>query len=74
MRRLAALAVAFAMSTAAHAQDAIAVYAAGSLREAVTGVAALWQARGAARDFAAFLLTAPAQAVFARLGFLEVRP
>ena len=46
MRRLAVFAAACIMSAAALAQDAVAVYAAGSLREALNEVAALWQARG----------------------------
>ena len=49
MRRLALFAVACLVSAASHAQDAVAVYAAGSLREALTEVAALWQAQGGAR-------------------------
>jgi molybdate transport system substrate-binding protein len=48
MRRLVATLVAGAMNTAVHAQEAIAVYAAGSLREAFTQVAADWQAQGGA--------------------------
>lgn len=47
--RARALLLAVVMSTAAHAQDAVAVYAAGSLREALTEVAQLWQAQGGTR-------------------------
>jgi ABC-type molybdate transport system substrate-binding protein len=54
MGRLVLLAAACLMSAAAHAQESLAVYAAGSLREALTEVAALWQAQGGARVTLAF--------------------
>src|SRR5262245_52418261 len=50
MRRRLLLAAACLVSVAAQAQDAVAVYAAGSLREVLTEVAGLWQAaQGGAR-------------------------
>jgi len=62
MRAPAVFVLAAAMSAATHAQG-LAVYAAGSLREALTEVAALWQAQGGA----------PAALTFGASGLLRER-
>ena len=49
MRRIGTVLVASLVASAAQAQEAVNVYAAGSLREALTEIGALWQAQGGGR-------------------------